>query len=186
MLRTVLCVSSTGSIPLSHLSSLPLLVPGWDLAGNSESQRERREAGTQPSTLYVGCANWRMEAEAAGSGGLGEPGKGAAPVHASCASASIPAASSQDAQWVTGRRATFLGARQLPRAGYRHRRGTGPRLEHVQRVPLGRVLGAARVAPWPCSMEAQQRDLVPARQELREGRRVGTGLIGALGTAQAH
>lgn len=127
-----------------------------------------------------------MEAEAAGSGGLGESGKGTAPVHASCAPASIPAASAQDAQWVTGREVTFLGARQLPRAGHGHGRGTGPRLEHVQWVPLGRVLGAARVAPWPCGMEAQQRDLVPARQELREGRRVGAGLEGALGAAQAH
>lgn len=127
-----------------------------------------------------------MEAEAAGAGGLGEPGKGAAAVRASCASTSIPAASAQYTQWVTGRRTAFLGALQLPRAGYRHRRGTGPRLKHVERVALGRVLGAARVAPWSRGVEAQQGDLVPARQELREGRRVGARLEGALGAAQAY
>lgn len=127
-----------------------------------------------------------MEAEAAGAGGLGEPGEGAAAVRAPDAPARVPAASAQYAQWVTGRGATFLGARQLPGTGYGHGRGTGPRLEHVQRVALGRVLGAARVAPWPRGVEAQQRDLVPARQELREGRRVGARLEGALGAAQAH
>lgn len=128
----------------------------------------------------------RLEADADWPGDLDEPGKGATPIRASRAPASISTASAQHPQRIAGCGATFLCARQLARAGYRHRRGAGPRLEHVQWVALGWVLGAARVAPWANSVEVQQRDLVPASQELGEGRRVGARLEDALGAAQAH
>lgn len=127
-----------------------------------------------------------MEADAAWPGDLDESGKGATPIRASHAPTSIPTTSTQHSQRVACRGATFLCARQLPRAGYRHGRGAGPRLEHVQWVALGWILGAARVASWANGVEVQQRDLVPARQELREGRRVGARLEDALGAAQAH
>lgn len=127
-----------------------------------------------------------MEADAARAEDLDEPRKGATPIRASRAPASIPASSAQHPERVAGRGATFLCAWQLARAGYGHGRGAGPRLEHVQWVALGRVLSAARVAPWAHGVEVQQRDLVPARQELRERRRVGAWLEDALGAAQAH
>lgn len=149
----------------------PRAIPG-DLPLREEGGPVRPTSSPRPRRF--GFPSWAA---------LSEAGEGPAALGAPRPGARVQPVATEHPQRVAGRRAAVLGAGPLLRAGGGRGRGAGARLEHAQRVPA--VVRAARVAPGPRGGEVQQRDLVPARQELRVRGRVGARQEGPLGPTQA-